>query len=123
MKKPTRQILSLFFALCILLTTATTALAAQPPVVKPTYIGISSFSAHLKISSLGLASCGAVIHNDGDYTIKSWSLTTKTGANSFQKDYFVASGHDYQVVATANIKNSSGILLRSYSTTSTTVSY
>ena len=136
MKKSLRQMLSLFFALSLILAMTTTAFAAQPSVVKPTYIGISNLSAHLKVSSVGLASCGATLYNDGDYTvdvtialqqdgttIKSWSFTTRTGANSFQKDYYVASGHDYQVIATANVKTSSGILLRSYSAKSTTVSY
>jgi len=136
MKKPIRQMLSLFFALCIILTTATTALAAQPPEVAPMYIGISNIYAHLKISSVGRASCGATLFNDGDYTvdvtmelkqdgttIRNWSFTTDTGVNSFQKDYYVASGHDYVVIVTALIKNSGGILLKSYSTESVTVTY
>lgn len=69
MKKSLRQMLSLFFTLSLILAMTTTAFAAQPSVVKPMYIGISNLSAHLKVSSAGLASCGATLYNDGDYTV------------------------------------------------------
>lgn len=135
MKKYVYRALAMIFAVCVVLTTVIPASAAQPPVAEPMYVGISNLSADLRISSTGKATCGAATYNNGTYDvtlivalkqdgseIKSWSVVTEDGLNSFEKNYYVTSGHDYQVVVTARI-TASGSYINSYNAYSTVVRY
>ena len=103
--------------------------------VQPRYTGIFQFIVDLDITKTGYASCfGSVSPNTGysvdltvalqqdGVTIKSW---TESGSSTFDidKGYFVTKGHDYQVVATASIKNSKGVVVSTPSLSSNVVSY
>lgn len=97
--------------------------------------GISSLSADLIIYSSGRSeSFGYVstypgysvdltvsLKQDGE-TIKSWS---ESGSGKIQIDepYYVTPNHDYQVTATAVVKNSSGVTVDKQTTDSVIVSY
>ena len=92
-------------------------------------------AASLDISSSGCASCyGRVtpysgykvtleveLQRDGK-TIKSWSDTNKD-TFSIDEIYYVTPGHDYQVVVTATVYNSSGRIVETPTTDSAVVSY
>lgn len=135
MKKHFHRVLALVSAVSILFSVTVFASAAQPPTVEPMYVGISSLGAALTISSTGQAACIGRVYNDGDYdvtliialqqdgsTIKSWTIATDVGLNNIPKYHYVASGHDYQVVATAIVK-SGNIIVNMYNAYSTVVSY
>lgn len=135
MKKITKRVLTLFLALGIVLSMTLPVAAVEPQAAQPRLTGISSFAAHLSISTSGRAACGVILYNNGDYdvtiiinlkqdgtTIKTWSVPAEVRTNQIEKYYYVASGHDYQVVATAQIK-SGGTLVRSYEVSSGVVSY
>lgn len=96
---------------------------------------ISCIVFQLLISSTGKASCYGYVEpysgysvnltvelqRDGD-TIKTW---TGSGSSDFAIDkiYYVTPNHDYQVVVTANIRNSNGVLVGTPSVKSTVQSY
>lgn len=141
MKNITKRMLAMVFALAILLTVAVPAAAVQTQeqteiqTVQPRLIGITGLAAQLSISKTGRATCGAIVYNDGDYdvaiiislkqddtTIKTWSMVAEVGNNQFEKYYYVASGHEYQVTATAQV-SSGGSLVRTYKISSNVVSY
>lgn len=135
MKKSICRAFAIAFAVSIMLTTVIPASAAQPPVIMPAYVGITDLFSGLTISSNGKASCKATTYNNGTHdvtltialkqdgsTIKSWNVVTSDGFNSVEKNYFVTSGHSYQVVVTATI-SASGSYINSYNAYSTTVKY
>ena len=135
MKKTFRRVLALISVVTILLSATVVTSAAQPSVVEPRYVGISTLAAGLDVSSMGRAACVGTVYNDGDYdvtmtialqqdgtTIKSWIVETTAGINSVQKNYYVMSGHEYQVVVTAVVK-SGNIIVNIYPAYSTVVSY
>ena len=108
---------------------------AEDTVIQPRYTGIFRFSVDLDITKAGYASCyGSVSPNTGysvdltvelrqdGTTIKSWTESNST-TFSIDKGYFVVKGHDYQVVATASVKNSNGVVVSTPSLSSNVVSY
>lgn len=113
------MVLLLIFAL----STFGVQVAAKEPEITPRYTGISLLAASLDISSSGCASCYGYVNTNSGYTavltvelqqdgdtIKTWSAS---GTRDFEilKDYWVASGHDYQVIVTATVRNSSGLIV------------
>ena len=77
-------------------------IGARAVEVEPCYTGIMSLSATLDISSGGQASCYGF---------------------DILKTYYVTPGHDYQVVVTATVYNSSGKIVETPSAYSNEVSY
>ena len=135
MKRHFRRVLAVISVVAILLSSTALATAAQTPSVEPRLIGISGFGPILSISSNGLSTCGARVYDDGTYdvtitialqqdgtTIKTWSVTPNTGFNNITKNYYVASGYDYQVVVTAIVK-SGNVTVGTYTDYSPVVSY
>lgn len=135
MKKSTKRILTLVLALGIIWSLILPATASEQKTIQPRMIGITGLAAQLSISTSGRATCGAILHNNGDYdvtvilslkqdgtSIKTWSITAAVGTSMIEKYYYVTSGHDYQVVVTAQVK-SGGSVVRSYSASSDVVSY
>lgn len=123
MKKSICRAFAIAFAVSIMLTTVIPASAAQPPVIMPAYVGITDLFSGLTISSNGKASCKATAYNNGTHdvtltialkqdgsTIKSWDVVTTDGFNSVEKNYFVTSGHSYQVVVADAVIHQSGQL-------------
>ena len=123
-----RTLLVGLMLICLFATNPMASLAAAVPDesgIQPRYTGIHEFSVDLDISASGYASCyGAVaplsgysvdltmeLQQDGT-TIKSW-----IGSGSvdvvLERGRYVESGHIYQVVLTANIKNSKGVIVSS----------
>ena len=124
MKKYVTRTFGLMLSLALVFSlTCLSAAAAQKPTIEPQYTGIASIVASLDINSLGKASCyGSVVirsgynvdltvelQRDGD-TIKTW---TDSGSSDFSidKSYYVTPDHDYQVVVTAEVYNSRGVLV------------
>ena len=110
--------------LCLTLTACMMlCISAQATVVTPRYTGISELTVALDITSSGRADCYAYmevnsgytaelkmeLQQDGD-TIKSWT-TSGSGTLELDKSYYVAEGYDYQVIASAKVKNSSGTIV------------
>ena len=110
-------------------------IGARAVEVEPCYTGIMSLSATLDISSGGQASCYGYVSSRSGYsvdlkmklqrdgrTIKPW---TDSGSKGFDilKTYYVTPGHDYQVVVTATVYNSSGKIVETPSAYSNEVSY
>ncbi len=135
MKKFTKRLLTMALALGIVFSMTLPVVAAQPEVIQPRLDGITGFVANLSISTSGKATCGVNLYNNGDYdisviislkqdgtTIKTWSVPTDVGSNRIERSYYVTSGHDYQTVATAQLR-SGGSLVRSYQISSNVVSY
>lgn len=106
------------------------------PEIQPRYTGIHRLVADLDINpKTGYASCYGQVGIVSGYTvtltvslfqdgtsIKSWS-DTGTTTFSIEKGYYVAEGHDYEVVVTASVKNSNGVVVNTPSLTSNTVTY
>lgn len=119
-KNNVRRLLSVVLLLLFALTTVRVEAVAKETEITPRYNGVSSLAASLDISKSGCASCYGYVktldgytatltvdlQQDGD-SIKSW---TASGTKAFDilKEYWVATGFDYQVVVTATVKNSSG---------------
>jgi len=129
-----KRLLTLTLAMGIILTMILPA-AAEPRVVQPRLVGISSVAPHLSISTSGKATCGVTLYNNGNYdvtvildlqqdgtTIKSWTVTPSVGNNQITKYHYVTSGHDYQLAVTVQLKTG-GTLERSYLFTSNVKSY
>lgn len=109
--------------------------AANEAEVSPRYTGMSLLAATLDISFAGRASCygyarilsgysadlAVELQQDGE-TIKTW---TSSGTKEIEilKDYWVAPGYDYQVIATATVKDSSGLIVDISSIDSQIITY
>jgi len=105
-------------------------------VVTPYFQYINMVGASLTISSSGKAVPFGYVNYLGNYdstikielqrqtgsgwtTVKSWSDDfTGAGTHGLEKEYYVASGNVYRVVATATIKNGSTVLETGTSTSS-----
>lgn len=124
MKKLTRSTLSLLLA--ALLTAA--LLPAQAAGVFPRYTGISAIKANLEIEN-SFAACIGTVNVKTGYTadlvlelkrdgtaIKTWT-DSGTGRIEINKTYYVTSGHDYELVATATVYNSGGKVIETPSDT------
>lgn len=128
-----KRIIAIVLSLIMLVCFAGSALASI------TYIGTSSISANLSISSLGIATCKGKVTLYSGYTadltvelyrvsgstetmIKSW---TKSGSGTIvlSKPYAVYSGYQYYTKTTAIVYNSSGVEVERPSRTSSTVTY
>ncbi len=134
-KKNAKRLLTVVLLLIFALTTLGVEAAAKEPEIEPRYNGVSSLAASLDISKSGCASCYGYVktltgytavltvelQQDGD-TIKTW---TASGTKAFDilKEYWVASGHEYQVVVTATVKNSSGKIVDTPSIDSQVVTF
>lgn len=135
MKKTLLKSASMLLVLVCVLSTLSIFPSAKAAEIEPRFTGIASLAASLDISSSGCASCyGRVtpysgykvtleveLQRDGK-TIKSWSDTNKD-TFSIDEIYYVTPGHDYQVVVTATVYNSSGRIVETPTTDSAVVSY
>ncbi|WP_128661282.1 hypothetical protein [Paenibacillus sp. 598K] len=97
-------------------------------VVTPYFMYINMVGASLTISSSGKATPFGYVNYPGNYdstikielqrqtgngwtTVKSWSDNfSGAGTHGLEKEYYVASGNVYRVVATASIKSGSKVL-------------
>ena len=131
-EKNAGRILSIALLLVFALTTFGVEAAAMETEVTPRYTGVSTLAASLDISKRGCYGYAKVLtgytadlrvelQQDGD-TIKTW---TASGTKDIEvvKEYWVASGHDYQVVVSATVRNSSGKIVDTPSITSRMVKY
>lgn len=134
-KKNAGRLLSVALLLIFALSTFGAEAAAKEKEDSLRYTGVSTLAASLDISKSGYASCYGYekvltgytadvmveLQQDGD-TIKTW---TASGTKDIEvlKNYWVASGHDYQVVVTATVKNSSGTIVDTPSITSQIVTF
>ncbi len=134
-KKNVGRLLSIALLLIFALSTFGVEAAAKETEVTPRYTGVSTLAASLDISKSGCASCYGYAKVLTDYTadlkvelqqdgntIKTW---TASGTKDIEvvKDYWVAPGHDYQVIVSATVKNSSGKIVDTPSITSQMVEY
>ncbi len=106
--------------------------------IQPMADGTNSAKATLSISSNGLASCTisantksfshcieitmSLYRINDDSEMKSWTME---GVYSLTetKNYYVAEGFDYQITALITVRDSSGKLIESFTTTSSIVHY
>lgn len=136
MKTMRRTLCLILSAICLLASLTTFAYASEASRGEPLrYTGISSIAAGLTINNVGCATCsgGAVTYSgysvdltmklqrDGT-TIKTWT-TSGSPVVSLSKDYYVTSGHNYQVVTSVDVYNSKGAYVATYSCTSNVKSY
>ena len=138
MKKASIQKLVAVLSMVLLLGVITPkASAASYPV--PLYTVLANVSATLSISSTGMATCSGsaktfdsdyvielsmdLIKYDQDETIKSWSTSGKTSVSLSKKNWYVAKGHDYQVVVTAKVYDTNNRLVETASAESGIFSY
>ena len=130
--KRTRNLLTALLLAVILLGAVNAdavGIPATDPGVVPYYTVISSLDGTLEISRSGRASCRASVDvsslsylcKDGT-VIKSWTASGK-GSVSLDKSWYVTSGSDYQVVASATVYNSTGNYVDSGTAYSDVVSY
>ena len=106
--------------------------------VSPNYVALTQLTASLEISNSGCATCKGNATASQGYTcdvtlalqqktgskwetIKEWTSSGRT--NIFNKNWYVESGHDYRVVITAEVYNSTGNLSETASIYSNTVHY
>lgn len=139
MKKRTmKSLLAIMALVCLLLTSFTVTAAAavsNSSEISPLYTGISRLTAGLDINDDGCAECSGATRTLSGYsveltvklqrdgiTIKTWD-NSGTGSLSVNEDYYVTPGHDYQVIVTATVKNSSGTIIETPSTKSVVVPY
>lgn len=135
MKKTLLKSVSMLLVLVCIISTLGVYSSAEAAEIEPRFAGIASLAASLDISSSGCASCyGRVtpysgykvtlkvaLQRDGK-TIKSWS-DTDNETFSIDEIYYVTPGHDYQVVVTATVYNSSGKIVETPTADSAVVSY
>ncbi len=132
-KKLLALLLTLHCVVAIIMPT--NALEAQPLAD-----GTNTAEATLAISPVGQASCGVTVKaKDLTYRIeatmslyqiddsypdplKSWTVSGVANI-SVTKSYYVTKGHDYQVMATITIKDSSGKQIESFDTPSSIIHY
>lgn len=135
----TKKLISLLLAISLLCAVNVGAVSYQPErsEISPRYVGINLFDAKLSISTSGKATCTVSVrpssptykidlnfmlqNNDGD-VIKSWSVSGERSIN-VEKVWYVKSGSQYQVVATATIYDADGNYVDSGTTYSRNVSY
>ena len=133
-----KKICTTIFMLDALIAVTVNANAEQISrnTIQPRYVGVATVTADLTISSSGRANAyGKVIvspgytvdmtvaiHQDSNGSIKSWS-TSGSGILEINRNYYVASGHDYHVVVSVNVYNSSGRLVDTIDHPSGEVSY
>nr|WP_325297000.1 hypothetical protein [uncultured Dysosmobacter sp.] len=133
MKKRITRCVSLSLVLACIV--ATLCIGASATEIVPRYSGIFAISADLNVSSSGRADCyGYVMIKDGysadltvalqrdGVTIKSWSGSGSDEVE-IEKPYYVTPGHDYQVIVTAVVRNSGGVIVERPSADSSIVSY
>lgn len=131
-KRVTRSISISLALLCIITVLCAGTSAAE---IEPRYTGIYGISANLNVNSGGRADCNGYVKTKSGYsvdlivelqrdgrTIKSWS-ESGSGTFSITESYYVTTGHDYQVVVSANVYNAQGTLLETPSAASIVVSY
>ena len=126
-----KKAITKFFCLvlCLMLTVSVTlASATEKSEIMPRLTGIDSQAVSLTISEYGRASCWCLILVSTGYTvdvimdleqdgtvIKTWTASGSSGGRvELSKPYYVAEGHDYQVVVTTRIKTLEGSYLFSY---------
>ena len=139
MKRRTMKLLWTNLVLvCMLLVSLSVSAGAaviDSPEISPQYTGVARIKATLEVSDTGYATCyGTVTPNDGysvDFTlqlkrdgvaIKTWN-NSGTSTLSIDKGYYLTPGYDYQVVATAKVKNSSGTIVETATAKSVVVPY
>ena len=132
MKKLIRSTIPVFLLLCALVGNL---LVAQASEVMPLYTGITTLASGLTISDAGKATCEGTallrsgytadvtveLKRDGT-TIKTWtdSGSMKVTAGGI---YYVVSGHTYVVTTTADVYDSDGNWVATYSKNSLTKDY
>ncbi len=127
MKKFVRSTLSLLLLTGVLMSLF---LSAQAEEVTPRHIGLFSVTGSLYISSDGKATCKGSARLKSGYTadltmelardgdpIKTWT-TSGSGTIKLDKTYYVTSGHEYTLTATATVYDSSGNVVETPSDTS-----
>lgn len=133
-----RKIFFIMLAAAMLTAISTTASAMSPsqPNNQLRYVGVSSASANLTISTSGKATASARVYVAPDYTanldvslerdsgtiVKSWS-SSGTASVSVDDVYYVTRGHDYYVSASVDVFNENGKLVDSFTISSATVTY
>lgn len=133
-----RRLFSIMLVVAMLTAISTTASAMSPsqPNNQLRYVGVSSTSANLTISTSGKATASARVYVAPGYTanlnvslerdsgtiVKSWS-SSGTASVSVDKVYYVTRGHDYYVSASVDVFNENGKLVDSFTTSSATVTY
>ena len=123
-----KNIFRSFTFICVLLTVLTVLPAANAKTmdeteISPRYTGISKITAGLTISTKGYAQCLGEVRSRSGYsafltmelqqdgtTIKSWTKSGE-GLCSISEGYTVTRGHSYQVIVTAEVTNSKGIIV------------
>lgn len=134
MKKLFVRTLCMVAMFAMLISTAVVADAAEESGIMPRMTGIDAHATDLVISDSGRADCWCLVLADGGYSvdvtmaleqdgvvIKTWTGSGTTVELS--KSYYVASGHDYQVVVTSRVKTLGGLYLLSYTLESQIESY
>ena len=133
-----RKLFSIMLVAAMLTAMATTARAMSPlqSDIQPRYVGVSTASANLTISSSGKATVSSRVCTSPGYTVnvvvslerdsgasvKSWS--NSGGGNVIVDDiYYVSHGHDYYVSASIDVFDRNGKLVDSFTTESSTVEY
>lgn len=132
MKKKIRSTIPAFLLLSALIGNLMVAQASQ---VMPLYTGIGSIISGLTISDAGKATCDGTVVVWAGYTadvtveLKRDGTTIKTWTNSGSMrvaasgTYYVASGHTYVVTTTADVYDSAGNWVATYSGNSLTKNY
>ena len=121
--------------LCVLLIAMSAVISgAEETSIMPRLTGIDLQSASLTIDDNGRALCGCSVLAKPGYSIDvtmaleqdGTTIKTWTGSGSrvdLSKPYYVASGHDYQVVVTTRVETLEGSYLLSYTIESPVDSY
>lgn len=142
MKKRTmKSLLASSLLVCMLLTSLTVSAGAaliSPPEILPQYTGLYALQADLDINDDGCATCTSTVQAKSGYTvtlkmqlkrdgvaIKTWN-TSGGPSLVLEKDYYVtdvSGDHNYQVIVTATVKNSSGTIIETPSAKSVVVPY
>ena len=133
MRKKLVNILCLALAITIAMS-ITVVSAAEKGSIMPRFVGIDAQAISLTINEYGRANCDCSVSAKSGYNvnvtmsleqdgteIKSW-----TGSGSrvdLSKVYYVAEGHDYQVIITSRVYTSGGSYLCSYTGESHVYSY
>lgn len=133
--KIVKKLLVLSLILCCIVTTATPANASD---IQPISDGTNIADVSLSISHSGQASCIVSVNArsvsqhievimslnqiGGSTPLKSWSLSG-IGSLYAEKNYYVAQGYDYQVIAEITVKDSNGKLIEYFTAKSNIVHY
>jgi len=130
MRKGTCRSLALALILCI-----ATATFLSVQALELRYVGISSITSSLTISTSGAANCSGKAYLRSGYTgdlkvelkcngttIKTW---TDSGSETLRAGgtYYVSSGYNYIVTTTVTVYNSDGAIVETPSKNSDQVSY